>query len=71
MALAAVDLMIGIVSALLLSRIMSSIVYGVATIDPLTVVGVSLLLISVALVACYVPARRAVRIDPAVALRHE
>jgi putative ABC transport system permease protein len=71
MMLAAVGLVIGIIGALALSRLMASVVYGVTTSDPLTFVAVSLLLVCVALLACYIPARRAMRVDPAVALRHE
>lgn len=71
MMLAALGLVIGIIGALALSRLMSAVVYGITASDPLTFLAVSLLLACVALLACYIPARRAMRVDPAVALRHE
>jgi len=62
---------VGLVGALVVSRLMADLLYGVRPRDPLTFGGVALLLISVALLACYIPARRAIRVDPLVALRHE
>ena len=50
---------------------MESFLFGVRSLDPLTFGSVSLLLAAVALIACYLPARRATRVDPVVALRHE
>ena len=62
---------IGIGGALGLSRFLSGLLYGVKPTDPLTYSAVSLILIAVALLACYIPARRAARVDPMVALRFE
>jgi predicted permease len=69
--LAAAGAAVGLVGAVIVSQLMSGLLYGVRPTDPLTFVAVALLLIGVALLACYIPARRAVRVDPLVALRHE
>jgi len=70
-ALAALGVACGIFAALALTRFLSGMVYGVATTDPITFVGVATVLLAVAALASWVPARRAVRLDPMVALREE
>ncbi|MGH9401905.1 MAG: ADOP family duplicated permease [Terriglobia bacterium] len=71
MTLAAIGLGIGITAALGVSRFLASQLYGISPTDLFTFVAVSLVLSGVALLACYIPARRAAKVDPAVALRHE
>ena len=68
---AAVGLVIGIALALAFGRILNSLLFGVSARDPLVFAGVAALLIAVSLVACYVPARKATRMDPLNALRYE
>lgn len=68
---ALIGVAVGIAGALGLTGFLSSLLYGVRPGDPLTFIAVSLILLCVALVACYIPARRAAKVDPMVALRHE
>jgi putative ABC transport system permease protein len=69
--LALMGVAIGVVVALGITRLITSMIYGVTPYDPVTFVTVAILLVLVAAAACYVPARRAMRVDPMVALRYE
>jgi putative ABC transport system permease protein len=71
MQLALVGVILGVAAALGLTRLMSSLLYGVKPWDPFTMALVAALLSAVTLLACYLPARRASRVDPMVALRYE
>jgi putative ABC transport system permease protein len=71
MALAVAGAMIGLGTSFALTRLMSDLLFGVQAADLLTLVAITLLLLAVALVSCFIPARRATKVDPLVALRHE
>jgi putative ABC transport system permease protein len=69
--MAALGVFFGVGASLVITRLLSTLLFGIRTADPLTFVGFAVLLSAVALFASYIPARRATRIDPLVALRYE
>ncbi|MBO0799425.1 MAG: FtsX-like permease family protein, partial [Blastocatellia bacterium] len=71
MLLTLIGLVIGLMAAAGLTRFLSDLLYGVSAVDPLTFGAIALLLVGVALLACWIPARRATKIDPLAALRCE
>jgi ABC-type antimicrobial peptide transport system permease subunit len=71
MRLAVAGIVVGIPLAFILTRVMSGLLYGVSAADPLIFIVVPVLLGAVAFLACYIPARRATRVDPMIALRYE
>ena len=71
MALALVGIFLGLLVSLALTRVLASQLYGVSSTDPVTYSAISLLLMFVALIACYIPAQRATKVDPMIAVRYE
>ncbi|HEY4839617.1 MAG TPA: FtsX-like permease family protein, partial [Candidatus Acidoferrales bacterium] len=69
--MALIGVTIGLIGALALTRLMSNQLFGVSAHDPLTFAAVAILLVFVSVAACYIPARRAIRVDPMIALRHD
>ena len=66
-----VGVALGVTTGLIMTRLMRGLLFGITATDPATFTGVALLLSAVALLACYVPARRAMHVDPLIALRYE
>lgn len=71
MTMTLIGLALGLVGAFSISRVLRGLLHGVSPTDPLTFIAVSVVLLAVALLACLVPARRATRVDPVIALRAE
>jgi ABC-type antimicrobial peptide transport system permease subunit len=71
MRLVLIGLAVGVAGSLMLTRLLSSLLYGIAPDDPTTIVTAAVLLAAVGLTACYIPARRAMRVDPIASLRYE
>jgi putative ABC transport system permease protein len=71
MRLTIVGVVLGLVASIGATRLMSSLLFGISSMDPWTFTGVAILLIGVAALACYLPARRAMNVDPMIALRQE
>jgi ABC-type antimicrobial peptide transport system permease subunit len=69
--LAGIGVVAGLASALVLTRLMRNLLFGISPTDPVTFVGVAMLLVAVGVAGCLVPAQRAMRVDPLVALRHQ
>ena len=71
MSLAVIGVAIGLAGAVVVTRVMASLLFNIGATDPTTFAAIALLLIGVSLLASYIPARRAMRVDPMIALRYE
>ncbi len=69
--LTAIGVVLGLIAGAAFARYLSTLLFQVGAVDPLAIGAVTLLLVAVSLIACYIPARRATRVDPTVALRYE
>ena len=69
--MAFVGILLGVIASFGLTRFLAGLLYGITAVDPITFISISILLLIVSVLACYIPARRATKVDPLVALRYE